>query len=196
MKVRVILFIFLAIAVISGAAWWYIYSRAIGNAEAVVQFGAGRQSALAAASQDKALAAFLATSSSTAPAILGSIIPAEGSVQFIGKIESLAKAAGVGVRVQSVGISPASSLTSKANPSNFDALSLSLSVQGKWEAVYRFLKMLESLPYKMRISSVSLSQSIYSAPEAYGHAGKPQSFWSGSVSFSVLKNLSAEDTAK
>jgi hypothetical protein len=48
----------------------------------------------------------------------------------------------------------------------------------------------------LKISDVSLSQSIFSAPQTSGKVGSAQSFWSGSIVLSVLKNVSPEDSIK
>ncbi|GEM_PF-4427642 len=196
MNTKVFFTILAIVGVGAVSCWWVLYGKTITNASAASSATATAEAANVAASQDESLAAFLATSSSTATTVLGGVVPAEGSVPFIGMIEGLAKSANVGLTVQSVGLGNPSALAPAASASAFDALTLSLSVQGTWSAVYRFLNMLETLPYKTQISAVSLNQSAFSVPGTGGKSGSPQSFWSGSLSLAVLKNLSPEDSVK
>lgn len=193
MRIRTTFFIFLCIAVAGVFGWYFLYNQIIANAVAANKITIKRQEAQLAQKQDQSLAAFLATSSRTATTLLESVVPASGSVPFISMVEGLAKEASIGLKVQNVGIASAATVAPSASTKNFDALSLSLSVQGSWADIHTFLDMLETLPYKVRLDKISLTQAVYTAPTT-GHTNTPlQSFWSGSLSLSALKIVSPGD---
>lgn len=194
MRIKTTFFIFLCIAAMGVFGWYFLYNQIIANVTAANKIVIKQQEAGLAQKQDQSLAAFLATSSRTASTLLESVVPASGSVPFISMVEGLAKKAVVGLKVQNVGIASAATVAPSASTKNFDALNLSLSVQGSWAQIQTFLNMLEMLPYKVRLDKISLTQSVYTASPA-GHTNmSSQSFWSGSLSLSVLKIISPGDS--
>ncbi len=110
------------------------------------------------------------------------LVNTEGTILIIEKIEALGQAVGMPVTVNSVGVKGVDSKSKdpKAQNQTTENLLLSFSVNGSWDKIYTFLKVVESLPYKMAIQSVALS---------YVPAGKT-SIWSGAFSVSILKNKS------
>ncbi len=110
------------------------------------------------------------------------VVDANGTVPFINSIEALARQAGAKVNIDSVSVGPAS-----AEGDSFEQLNLAVSTQGSWSQVGTFLAMIESLPYKVEIPSVSLTQGAFS--EAQGSTtSKTVIQWKGSYTLSVLKN--------
>jgi Tfp pilus assembly protein PilO len=183
------LLVFLAVlTLIFGAAWYFLYGAIAESASADQERISQQTAADAATNQDQSLAAFLTDSSSTASTLLASVLPADGSVSFIEQVENVAKKENVGLHVGGVSLSAPTDIPSTA--SGFEDLDLSLSVQGSWASVYQFIATIESFPYRIDVTNVSINQSIY------GTGKQTQSFWSGSISLLVLKVKSADEATK
>ncbi len=193
MRTRLLFFILLVVAIVGISGWYVLYEKIIAQATTTSHTKATEEAIQTSQQQDQALASFLTISSSTAMTLLSSVVPANGSVSFISMIEGLAKQAHAGVRIQNVSIASVTKVAPSASTSNFDALVLNLSVQGSWNDVYTFLAMLETLPYKVRLNNISLNQAVYSTPSANGHSTSAQSFWSGTLTLSVVKTLAPGD---
>ncbi len=195
MRTKTFFIILLIVALGGMGAWYVLYGKIVGEATIISQALAKQQESQSMQQQDQSLASFLSTASSTAATLLSRIVPANDSVSFISMIEALAKRVPVGLQVQNVSISSAATISAEAPTANFDTLTLSLSAQGSWNQVYTFISMLETLPYKVRLNNIVLSQSVFSGPGS--SAGqKPQSFWTGTLSLSVLKNIAPGDLSQ
>lgn len=193
MRTRIFFFILLVVALLGIVGWYVLYGKIVGQASAASQARAAQQASQESRQQDQSLASFLSTSSSTAMALLSSVVPQNGSVSFISMIENIAKQAHAGVRIQDVKISSPSKVAPGASTSKFDALVLDLSFQGSWSEIYSFINMLETLPYKVRLNNISLSQSVFSVPSSGSASASTQSFWTGTLTLSVLKTLAPGD---
>jgi Tfp pilus assembly protein PilO len=112
------------------------------------------------------------------------IIAPEGTVAFITYIESLARSAGVGITINSVDVKDS---TKELEKEKFELLMLTIHAEGAWKEIYTFISMVESLPYKVVIESVGLSQDAFTQSNASGTAQTVSHTWKGNIMIKVLK---------
>lgn len=106
------------------------------------------------------------------------LVDTEGTIAIIESVESLGRSIGMEAKINSVGVKGADPKSKDAKNQTTENLLLNFSVSGPWDKVYRFLKIVEHLPYKTSIQNVSLNR--ISADKV--------SVWNGSFSISILKN--------
>lgn len=110
--------------------------------------------------------------------LLQVFLSADGTVDFIDSIESLAKKTGVTFKVQTI--------TEREDEPLVEAgkglVVFSAEVEGLWDDTVHFLKLVENLPYKSSIETISVSNKNKSGEDKK----PPVSFWSGVVTFSVV----------
>ena len=113
----------------------------------------------------------------------------DGVPGFIDSIEALARAHNLAASVGSVGIDskadPASPKNKSSSPAITEILKLSLGTTGSWNNTFQFLSALESLPLKIKITSVDIVQSSGSLDPTTKK--KSASEWTGAFSLEVLK---------
>ncbi len=80
-------------------------------------------------------------------------ISSEGSVAFIDTIESLGRETGITVSTESIKV-----IESKDDKDIFETLELVLTTQGPWSNTYKFLALLETLPYKLSIHNTAFTR--------------------------------------
>jgi Tfp pilus assembly protein PilO len=93
-------------------------------------------------------------------------------VDFLEVIEGLREDTGASINVRSIG--EGETLTNTLTKE----LHLNVTAEGSWEAVYHFLALLESLPYRIKLQQVQLSDSSTTTDEPS---------WSGVFNFSVTQ---------
>jgi hypothetical protein len=105
---------------------------------------------------------------------LGSYFVAEdGAVSLIENIESLARVAGVEVNIDSLGI--------EALPNQrFEKLNVRIEAVGVWGGVYKFLLLVENMPFALNIGRVLISENRDALDKASGE-------WVLQMNFDVLK---------
>lgn len=99
---------------------------------------------------------------------------------FLEQIETLAKTAGVALVVDSVA-EDTRTVAGAKKPETYGVVVFTTSFEGAWQDVYRFLSLLEHIPYASRIERVSLEQ-ISSTENTKAGFG-----WKGVVVFSIAK---------
>ncbi len=99
------------------------------------------------------------------------IVKKDGTVSFIDTVESYAKSSGISVLVENV---EERKLTPEIE--GYQALHLNVKTQGSWEGTYRFLSLLESLPYKLTIESAEIKNEM-----------RETAAWNSLISVSVLQ---------
>ena len=106
-----------------------------------------------------------------------------GVVQFIEKIEYLAKYSNLSLDVKSILLSN-QNLDEKNNASLIENMKLNLDVKGSYSDIVYFLKFLELLPYKLYIDRVSIEKKEIEVMEE-GLA--PLDSWDGKFDLTILK---------
>ena len=106
-----------------------------------------------------------------------------GVVQFIEKIEYLAKYSNLSLDVKSILFSN-QNLDEKNNASLIENMKLNLDVNGSYSDIVYFLKFLELLPYKLYIDRVSIEKKEIEVMEE-GLA--PLDSWDGKFDLTILK---------
>lgn len=129
--------------------------------------------------QDKSLQSFLETSGPDIERLSSRIVPKEGTVEFIELIEKLGRDNNLSIEVESVKINEA-----PTQKEQVELLTLSLATKGSWNSTYRFLSLLETLPYKVIITSVGMTEQ---GSEGDPKAKSVQSGWNGAFTFGVIK---------
>jgi hypothetical protein len=76
-------------------------------------------------------------------------IVGNNAVPFIEMVENLGKAAGVRATIASVSVTPT------FEGEKYENLVLAINAEGNWDKIYTYLKMLESLPYKVKVQSAN-----------------------------------------
>ena len=71
-----------------------------------------------------------------------------------------------------------------------DRLNVSITAQGTFAAVYRFLSLLEAIPYQIQFTEVNAQS--FSASADPNSKQKPQTIWEARISLSVLSIIPAE----
>jgi len=105
------------------------------------------------------------------------LVPFGGEVEFLESIESLAKFSGSSVKFQSVDLKD--EVIEKA--AGLESLSIKLEGNGEWASLYKFLKLIELMPYKVVVRTVRMSH-----VEAVSKTEKAR--WNLIVEMEVLKD--------
>lgn len=85
--------------------------------------------------------------------ILRRFVPKDSEVSFISEIESLAREAGAEPKVESVAVEPAESRSDVR-----ETLRMKVELVGSWDASFRFLRLLESSDYDIRIDNARIGK--------------------------------------
>ncbi len=105
-------------------------------------------------------------------------------VPFLEQVEGLARIAGVTSKVDSVSeeTRPLSDIQSgKDKKATYGVVNVTVSFEGSWTQAYRFLSLIEHIPYASRIERAELSK-VEDTSDAEKRAG-----WKGFVVFTVAK---------
>lgn len=176
----IILGLILIVGLITCAGFWFIIRKSI---DSIYAFENAAKNQVANHEDKVALKNLLDEVKPDVITLKTRIIDKGGTVPFINSIEALGRQSGAKANINSVGVSPAT------EGDSYEQLNFSVSTEGSWSQVYTFLSMVESLPYKVAIPTVSLSQSLYSeAGVASTTKAKTVTQWKGAYTFSVLKN--------
>lgn len=132
--------------------------------------------------QEQTLKSVFETVADDLTKIRGRIIESKGTATFISSLESYAKSIGATLLIDSV-----AEKTADSEGADFQYLDLTLSTQGSWSEVYRLLMMMESLPYKIKIHSVTLTQGSFTTSGGEGSSPSTVNVWKGTFIMSVLK---------
>jgi Tfp pilus assembly protein PilO len=108
-------------------------------------------------------------------------IPADGAVDFISVIETLAKTRGLTISVDSVDTSDVDAGTKDFQ----ERLVLRLKTEGSWAETEQFLQLIENLPYNVYIEGADLSKIDVSAVGGIAKTGAVH--WKGEFQVSALK---------
>ena len=105
---------------------------------------------------------------------------------FLEYIESLGKSAGVKASVSVLSEEDHFSVSGMKAP----VLKLVIGATGSWQGIYRYLNLLENLPYREEISAVSLRSQVGTSFVADGKnvQSKKAEEWSGTFELNILKN--------
>lgn len=110
--------------------------------------------------------------------LLQVFLSSDSTVDFIDNIEVLARNIGVGFNVKTIAEREDGVLVEAGK----GLVLFSVEVDGSWDEVTHFLKMLENLPYKSSVETVSVSSKVKTGEGV----NLPTSFWEGVVTFSVV----------
>ena len=97
--------------------------------------------------------------------LLSLLVRQESIVDFIQTLEALMKKAGITGSVDTVSEEPISG----DGASNKEKLLVALSASGSWQGIVKFVGLLEKIPYKSAINSLSIS---YTETDTKGKDGK------------------------
>ncbi len=107
----------------------------------------------------------------------GYFVPKDGVVKFLNLLQSLGTENHLLLKVTSVGIAAA-----PLSPDILEMIDVHLEVSGAWSDVSRFAALIETLPFKVYLNTVSLAKSSEVAT-----TGKPSPTWKGTLNIGVLK---------
>lgn len=111
-----------------------------------------------------------------------SVVSKEGDVEFIETLETIAKESGLTIEIDSLVLSNDPTLV----PDSVDILKVKAKTKGSWANSYLFLSRLESLPFKLKIDSFGLSNTLAEVVLANKKVVK-NSIWQSVFEISVLK---------
>lgn len=114
--------------------------------------------------------------------IHNSIVSKTGDVEFISGLERMAERNGLTISIDSLYLD----VNPKATTSPIVPLKIKLKTKGQWAGTYRFLKEIENMPVKVKVSSYSIigEQSNVSSEDVLPiSTGR----WESNVDISVLK---------
>lgn len=97
----------------------------------------------------------------------------DGPVSFIENLETLARSTGALIKIDSLSIDALSN-------QRFEKLSVRVEAIGPWNSVYKFLILVENMPYAVNISRVLISEDTDASNKTSGK-------WRLEMSFDVLK---------
>ncbi len=106
----------------------------------------------------------------------GFVLRADEVVMFLERLESLAQTVGVEMETDSV-----STAVYGDKGSAWETFVVNFSTEGSWTLTYRFLSLLEHLPYLSKLTQVTVEKSL---------TGE-ESFWRGTFRLEVLKRKSS-----
>jgi D-arabinose 5-phosphate isomerase GutQ len=116
-------------------------------------------------------------------AIDNSIVSKNGEVGFIESLESLARENGLSIEISSLTFDNNASLAS----SSINILNVKAKTDGSWFGNYAFLSRLESLPFKVKINMVSLTNSSSNVTSDVNNSNPSNDTWQSVFEISVLK---------
>jgi Tfp pilus assembly protein PilO len=177
-KLCITLFAILLIALVGCGVFWMIIIRTV---QSVYTAEARALEAKAEQQEEQTVKKMMQEIGPDIETLKTRVIGSNGTVAFISSVESLARAAGVQVTINAVEVKEADLEKEK-----FEQLALSINSEGTWKQVHTFLSMLESMPYKLRIETMNLTQNLYTEPRA---SSTPSTVivWTGETSIKVLK---------
>ncbi len=113
---------------------------------------------------------------------------------FIQNIESIAKASGLGVETQTVESEPSPELASFHK----ELLSETLHTDGSWQDTLQFVGLLSNLPYKLSLTSLSLTNIPVSQAGTLSEKQKKSSgnVWDAVYSFTVVKTVASSTVSQ
>ncbi len=155
--------------------YWVAYSSLLSTNASVISTEVSLNDATANKDKLKALKKTISDSSSDIQRLDGMFLDKDGVASFLQQVESLADLSGV-THSLSPDIQQDGTLATRQK----ELLKISLNTTGSWVGTYRFLNLLENLPYKIAFSNVSIQS---------GEGDKVGgSVWTGSFQFTVVKN--------
>ncbi len=176
-KTSVILSVLVLVACAGIYGMYFMISKA---GHKVAAYELQQQKLISELEVDRSLKLFLSTSGSDIDKLSSRIIPREGTVSFLEMIEKNARDIGLVASVESVNVGEAPTL-----PADFEILKLKISTEGSWGDTYRFLSLLETLPYKITINTVEVRQRGEGGPSET--SSNNSALWIGEFSFNVIK---------
>lgn len=109
-----------------------------------------------------------------------SVIAKDGDVEFIERIENMAKSNGLELKMENLGFEPNNFL----DKSEFVALRVKANTTGSWRGTYNFLLALESLSYRTKMNKFSMIGS----PVISQDGKKRGIMWKTNFEMTVLKH--------
>ncbi|MEI6528097.1 MAG: hypothetical protein WCO10_00275 [bacterium] len=106
-------------------------------------------------------------------------VSADGAVDFIKYLENLSVEVGVKANIQNINFQP---LRDTAYANTAEYISLNLSVEGTWAKVYRYVLLLEKLPFVSEVGNVDMTEVTQTDEK-----NKTKSFWTATISLKVIK---------
>lgn len=132
--------------------------------------------------ENESLKALLADVGPDIESLKTRIIGSDDTVSFIDNIETMARQTGATITVDAVSEKPA------VEGKDYEYISLTMSTEGSWNHVHTFVSMIESLPYKVTINSLTLDQQAFEEEKANASSTKQvQRSWRGTIIIDVLK---------
>lgn len=104
----------------------------------------------------------------------GRVIPKDGTVAFLDRLESVGRFAGVKMTTDALGVGAAGG----ESDGFLEQVGLSISAEGSYSSLRYFLSLLEVLPYSITIPAVSL--------ERGGDKSESKNLWRGSFKITAL----------
>jgi hypothetical protein len=116
-------------------------------------------------------------------AIDNSIVSKNDEVGFIESLESLARENGLSIEISSLTLDNSASLAS----STMNILNVKAKTSGSWLGNYTFLSRLESLPFKVKINMVGLTNSSSGAVSDVNNSNPSNDTWQSVFDIGVLE---------
>lgn len=116
-------------------------------------------------------------------AVDNSIISKNGEVGFIESLESLARENGLSIEISSLTLDNSVNLAS----SSINVFNIKAKTEGSWYGNYVFLSRLESLPFKVKINMVGLTDSSKDVVSDANNSNPTNNTWQSVFDIGVLK---------
>lgn len=111
--------------------------------------------------------------------LLSRIVAPEGTVTFIEEVERLAGRTGASLEITGVAVKEFGEDATPAQRDLFEALTLTATVTGSWDAVYQFIALVETMPFPVAVQHAAVQSE--------------ESGWRASLSLSVPKQKRANE---
>jgi hypothetical protein len=105
-------------------------------------------------------------------------LPKNGVVDFLDKIENMAKAKKLTYKIHSINEEDFDGKT-LVGPDYLSIIRITLQVNGSWNNIYNYLLLMESVPYRVDVVGIRITK----AENLKNDAGK----WSGFIDLNILK---------
>ncbi len=174
-RTTTILLVSLIIAVSLSVAYVVAYYNFLDTNASIIVTDASLDDALSAKNKLDSLQKTVTNSKSDIQRIDGVFIDKDGVAGFLQQVESLANLSGL-----THSLVPDIQQDGTLSTHQKELLKISLTTTGSWVGTFRFLNLLENLPYKIAFSSISIQA---------GDKGKNASAnWTANFQFTVVKN--------
>ncbi|PIP86649.1 hypothetical protein COV42_00160 [Candidatus Campbellbacteria bacterium CG11_big_fil_rev_8_21_14_0_20_44_21] len=174
-KILIVILLILNLLVVGG--YWFFTSAINKNNEIVSDLSQELDLQIAKERQLRSFKKILAETKEKREALDSYFIPAADIVSFIQEVEALSALSGIEIEIGSVDVREF--LEDETSSDRLEFLDISMTTEGSWSGSFRFLELLENMPYLIALNKFALDAKQNTEGETL--------YWEGALGLRVLK---------